>query len=96
MFRTDLELARSLQRVGYPRAAHPVTVAADRIRHRIRTPGSRDTKLLLVKCHLSAVNARKSFILPMAKPCICSTSVPYPGCFLRLSKGNSVQYVETI
>lgn len=73
-FRTHLEFTCSLQHVGHPGAPHSVTVAADKIRYRIRTPVSKDTELLLVKCHLAAVNARKSFILPMAKACIHSTS----------------------
>lgn len=86
----------SLQCTGYPRAARSVAVAADKIRYRVRVPGSKDTKLLLVNCHLSAVNARKSFILPVAKPCSPSTSVLWLGCFVSLSEGNSVHCMEMI
>lgn len=73
-----------------------ITVAVDEVGYRVRIPGSKDTKLLPVKRHLSAVNARKSFIVLMAKPCTQSTSGPWLGCLVNLSKGSAVRSVETI
>lgn len=73
-----------------------ITVAVDEVGYRVRIPGSKDTKLLPVKGHLSAVNARKSFIVLMAKPCTQSMSGPWLGCLVSLSKGNAVHSLETI